>query len=343
MTCPWSYKRTWMSHVSHMNEFRIWMGNACDCSFHIHEWVMSHTQSGRDGSRYVTWLIHLCVMSHMNESHMNVRFTHMNESCHICKPVAKSQVMWRVSFIYVSCHIHESYVICDMTHSFMCHNEWDTSHNLTLRVSYVTCLIHLCVISYVTWLIHWSVMSHTRVRRWLRTNEPCHIHKYEWVMPHTRIWKSHVTDSLPSNDSFHKEWVMSHVWIGTPWGVVSTRYTYNVGLVTRMSHVIYVNESCHTCEWVLREESSRRDTHLQCVTKSRHIWEWVTSYMWMSHVTYVNASCHVCECMRMSHVIYVTESCHVCECVMSHIWMSHVTLMNESCYICRWVMSHTNK
>ena len=86
-----------------------------------------------------------------------------------------------------------------------------------------------------------------------------------------------------------------------------------------MSHVTHMNESCHTCEWVM-------------------------SHIWMSHVTHVNESCHICEWVMshiwMSHVTHVNESCHTYEWVMSHIWMSHVTRMSESSHAYEWDMSH---
>jgi len=85
-----------------------------------------------------------------------------------------------------------------------------------------------------------------------------------------------------------------------------------------MSHVTYVNESCHTCGWFML-------------------------HMWMSHVTHVNESCHALErvvtydtlsdpafCDMRCYVTHMHESCHTCEWVMSHMWMSHVTHVNES-------------
>jgi len=93
-----------------------------------------------------------------------------------------------------------------------------------------------------------------------------------------------------------------------------------------LSHVTHVNESWHTCEWVMSYSHIQR----------------VKSHKWLSHVTHVNESCHTCEWvmahMWMSHVIQsyttsqatqVTESCHTCEWVMSHMWMSHGTHVNE--------------
>jgi len=46
-----------------------------------------------------------------------------------------------------------------------------------------------------------------------------------------------------------------------------------------MSHVTYMNESCHTYEWVMSQNVS-------C-----HACQYIMSRMWMSHVTYMNESC----------------------------------------------------
>jgi len=94
------------------------------------------------------------------------------------------------------------------------------------------------------------------------------------------------------------ECIMSHIWT---------------------SHVISVNESCHT-------------------------YECVTSHISMRFVTHKNESCHTYECVMshiwMSHVTHMSESCHIYEWVMSHIWMSHVTHMDESCHKYERSMSH---
>ena len=63
-----------------------------------------------------------------------------------------------------------------------------------------------------------------------------------------------------------------------------------------MSHVTHANESCHV--WMSHK------TSLDCLTKvvfvtsineSWHTCEWVMSHMRMSHFTYANDSCHTCE------------------------------------------------
>jgi len=133
-----------------------------------------------------------------------------------------------------------------------------------------------------------------------------------WIMSH--ICRTHVTNLKKSCHTC--EGVMSHIW---------------------KSHITYMKESCHACgkftsrvstscitymsgsctsEWVM----SRRVTHLNGPC---HIYDWVTSHIWLSYFT------------RM------IESCHTCEGIISHIWMGHATHLNESRHSCEWVMSHT--
>jgi len=125
---------------------------------------------------------------------------------------------------------------------------------------------------------------------------------------------------------------------------------------------VHMNESWHTCEWVL---SLIWMSHVTHVNESCHTCEWFLSLIWMSHVTHVNESCHTCEWVLsliwMSHDTHANESCHTHERVMSHMWMSHSThvnelrhitstrlvedgdlqlAMSESCHTCEWVMSH---
>jgi len=89
-------------------------------------------------------------------------------------------------------------------------------------------------------------------------------------------------------------WVMAQIW---------------------MSLVTHLNESCHTCEWVVPH------IWMSHVIGSCHTYEWVMSHIWRRHVTHMKVSRHAYEW------------------VMSHIWMSHVIRMNESCHTYEWVMS----
>ena len=110
-----------------------------------------------------------------------------------------------------------------------------------------------------------GVMSHIWRSHVTHMNESCHT--YEWVMSH--IWMSHVTHMNESCYTY--EWVMSHLWVHLANAVESrcntlqhpatlcNTQTRGISCVCdmtlcdtshiRMSHVTYINESCHTYEW----------------------------------------------------------------------------------------------
>jgi len=78
----------------------------------------------------------------------------------------------------------------------------------------------------------------------------------------------------------------------------------------KMSCVRHVNESCHTCGWVM-------------------------SHSWMSQDALVEELCHTHEweslLMRITMSgVTQNESCQTYKWVMTHMWMSHATHMNES-------------
>jgi len=94
----------------------------------------------------VTWLIHICDMTHSYVWHDS--FICVTWLIHMCDMTYS--YVWHDSFICVTCHIH----MCDMTHSYMWHDSFIC----------VTWLIHMCDMTYsyvwhdsfvyVTWLIH---------------------------------------------------------------------------------------------------------------------------------------------------------------------------------------------
>jgi len=129
-------------------------------------------------------------------------------------------------------------------------------------------------------------------------------------------------------------------------------------LLVHLEHFLYkakpapVKESRHTClEWM---------SHVTFMNESCHAYEWVT-YEWvMSHFCPMNASCHADEWVMshvsMRHVSLIHESWYSHECVTSHVSLGHITQTNESCHTyfghfelfvlqttprtSRWVMSH---
>jgi len=87
----------------------------------------------------VTWLIHICDMTH--------------------------SYLWRDAFVRVTWLIY----MCDMTHSCVRHkwliHKWDMPHSCVSCHIQMSCLIHMrdMIDSYVTWLGHLSAMTRMNV------------------------------------------------------------------------------------------------------------------------------------------------------------------------------------
>jgi len=100
-----------------------------------------------------------------------------------------------------------------------------------------------------------------------------------------------------------------------------------------MSHVTHMNESCHTCEWVMARlktsPTGKFNSLVTHVNESCHTCGWLISHTWRSHITRVNESSHGEKIKRD-----VDKSTP-----LSHMWMGHVTHVNGSCHTCEWVMS----
>jgi len=147
------YLHTWISTREYRYSF--WDIHVCDMTHFIllHAWFIC-----------VTWLIHLCDVTH---SHLHVTCSWMSwtthtESCHTCDWVMSHIWMSHVAHMSESCHTHERVTIhtreggyvthmneschthiwadvmrdymCDMTHSYVCHDPFIC----------VTWLIHMC-------------------------------------------------------------------------------------------------------------------------------------------------------------------------------------------------------
>jgi len=68
-------------------------------------------------------------------------------------------------------------------------------------------------------------------------------------------------------------------------------------------------------------------SHVTCMNESRHIFEWVTSHVWMSHVTCMNESHHT-WLMRMNESRLMYENSFM------HKALFCVTCMNASRILC---------
>jgi len=104
-----------------------------------------------------------------------------------------------------------------------------------------------------------------------------------------------------------------------------------------------VDESCHTCGWVMSHVWMSHVTHMNeayewvssisvtCVSLMCAAWVWfICVTRWCSAMSVFNFRC----------MLPVNESWHAYEWVMAHVWMSHGTRMNESWHTYEWVVSH---
>ena len=102
-------------------------------------------------------------------------------------------------------------------------------------------------------------MPHTNHSVTLSGSEKKGCPTYEWVVSH--IWIRNVNTATSVWPSAQKDEWASHLW---------------------MSHVTYMNDSCHTYEWVMSHICMSHATHMN---ESCQTYEWVMSHIWMSHVT----------------------------------------------------------
>jgi len=175
-----------VSHVTRINEL---------C--HTYEWVMSHVLTSllkvwHDSFIRVTWLIHMCAMTHPYMWHgIFTCVTRIIHKCDMTQPY-----MWHDTFIRVTWIIHK----CDKTHPYMWHDTFrrvtriihkcDTNQPHMWRDIFicVTRFIHTCAwVSYflceVTHMNE-SFMSHI----WMPLlTHSCH--RYEWGISVT--WMRH--------------------------------------------------------------------------------------------------------------------------------------------------------
>ena len=132
------------------------------------------------------------------------------------------------------------------------------------------------------------------------------------------------------------KWVTSHIYMCVLWREVMCS--------ALTSHVTHMNKSCRKYECVVS------CIHM-CVlsdfgVKSRAVYEWAISHIWMSHVTHMYAYalvlCREVTCsIWTSHVARINELCHTYICVCSSTLVrGHVQYMNEVCRMCQWVMSY---
>ena len=175
-------------------------------------------------------------------------------------------------------------------------------------------------------------------------------HANKWVMSYLKEWD--VTQAYVWHGVFicvtwliHMyDMTQSYVWHGSFIYVTRPMWAHSKQefalFYIWMSHVIHMNGSCRTYEWVMaRTWIQTRIRFVLHMNESCHTYEWVMSHIWMSHVTHMNESCHTHE-WDMSHiwiqtrvrfVLILDRLTHHCwEC--AHKCICHVTHMSKPCH-----------
>ena len=216
---------TWLIHVCDITHFYVWhdsfhtapMSRAANVSrdAFIYVWRDSFIYVWHDSFIRVTWLIHMCDMTHScvwHDSFICVTWLISYRADVTCRKC----VTWLI-YICVTWLIH----ICDMTHSYVWH---DSFLCVTWLISYradVTCRETACLAFKFAWMSHVThmkesrhayerVMSRLWISLWIsyvtRMDESCHT--YGWVMSH--VWMRHVTHMNASRHTY--ECFMSYIW-----------------------------------------------------------------------------------------------------------------------------------
>jgi len=107
----------------------------------------------------------------------------------------------------------------------------------------------------------------------------------------------------------------------------------------RISHVTHMDESCHTCKWVMSHTWMSHVTHMN---ESCHTYEWAMSHIRMSHVTRMDWDI-LCMYTHMNTHMNTHTNTHMTShviCDLTHDIIHMYTHMNGSCHTYKWVMSH---
>jgi len=260
--------------MSHMNQSDMYE------SCHI---CMSHLQSSRQRLHQVLFS-HQWVMTYIRDmTHSHVIsiwvMSHLGGSCHIWMSHVTSE--WVMSHLNESCHIWMSHVTFERV---MLHLN-ESCHIWMSHVTYewVTCKAAFNSRSslFLTWIRHVTYASNM--------HKPCHIYMshvtYTWVMSRMNesydTWISHVTRDLCMCDMNHE---------------LCLRCTSRTRCDSSFASSSYLTWICHvTYAWAV---SHIYISHVTYMNESCHIYEWVMSHIWIRHDTYglvmsqMNESCH---------------------------------------------------
>jgi len=300
-----------MSYITHCHE-----------SWHIHQWVMSHTH-----------VIHNSLprtMTHTSVSHAThtrhtqliatLHVAHISESCHTHEWVVYNtrqqhhlplNAMSHDTHIRESCHTHEWVIYNTQQHSRLPLHS--TSHDAHISES--------CHTYKYTMLSHISTTSSTS-----SPHEPCHTH--QWVTSHT--WMCYVwhTATISRASSLHESW-RTHQWV--------ICHTYEYTMLSHTSttssavsphepcHVTHIRESCHTHEWV--------NSHISDSPTYKSVMSHPMPLYSFTRETYIHGGEGVVTHPHQfpaRRQIAQTAKRRVST-LHPHIQMSHVTNMNKSC------------
>jgi len=127
---------------------------------------------------YVTWLIHICAMTHLYLPWL----THMGHFPRICAMTFSyvTRLIWRKILASLSGIVN--LLICDMTHSYLCHDSFicDVTHAYAWQDSLTCDVTHL----YASWL------TPAQLRLWLIFSSSLTVYSM-WVLQ-SRVLQSHL-------------------------------------------------------------------------------------------------------------------------------------------------------
>ena len=259
-----------------------------DVSCRKYKWVMSHMKLRHVAHMNVSCHTYMCVLRYFSEGS---RAAYESVMSHIW--------MEHVAHIFLSHVTRHTCVLVYFDERSRAAHEWAVLHKCMKHVarSNNSCRTYEWVMSYIYMCVLRYFGERSRV-------------VYKWVMSH--IWMKHVAHMNQSCCKY--KWVTSHIYMCVLWREVMCS--------ALTSHVTHMDKSCRKYECVVS------CIHM-CVlsdfgVKSRAVYEWAISHIWMSHVIHMYACalvlCREVTCsIWMRYVARVNESCHTFVCVCSGI------------------------
>jgi len=222
----------WLMRMCNMTNSYVWHYSFISATRLIPETTylltMAHcyddTTNAYDSCVCVTWLIHMCDITHSYVRHdsfiyvtWHMRDFGMTRSCvrHYSCTCATWIVYMCESCVYATWLIH----VCDMTHSYVWHDSF-------IRVTW---LIHMWDMTH-SWRIQMCDMTHSSCVTWLG-----HMCNMTQTLHHNDVLPMGTRYTMPIKSYHTHEWVMSHIWL---------------------CHLTHMNGLRHTYEWVMSNTPS---------------------------------------------------------------------------------------